>query len=372
MLARRDDADILVFLHIILTGLFESEALDKYAVLIEDYLGRNIYLPAIARHCRSVKKDAADTVKRVLDRAMAVDEGMAVSECLIFAIENHDLQELPLVATVFVPAIKYLISKRNAQWIYRAYFLPEGKKFFHELPSEYADLVLENLLALNRIDHDAESILTPIAMNRPASVWTFFERRVRDKRDRDDHYQAIPYQFHDLAQALAKDVDLATATLRKWYSPGDPMFRFTAGLMLQAIFPAFTDELASSFNQMIARGSDEDYDFASRLLENYHGETPTHEVIKELIERLPENDPRLTRLDICLSNTGGVWGEFGMVAAYRKKKEAIALWQSDSRTKVRAFAASYVRRMEQEIASEQRSSEIRKELRMRDYEVESE
>jgi hypothetical protein len=142
--------------------------------------------------------------------------------------------------------------------------------------------------------------------------------------------------------------------------------------MLQAIFPAFTDELASSFNQMIARGSDEDYDFASRLLENYHGETPTHEVIKELIERLPENDPRLTRLDICLSNTGVVSGEFGMVAAHRKKKEAIALWQSDSRTKVRAFAASYVRRMEQEIASEQRSSEIRKELRMRDYEVESE
>jgi ppGpp synthetase/RelA/SpoT-type nucleotidyltranferase len=370
--ARRDDADVLAFLPVILTGLFESEARDKYAELIEDYLGRNVYLTAIARHCRSVKKDAADTVKRVLDKAIAIDEGMAVSECLIFAIENHDPQELPLVVNVFVPAIKYLISKRDAQWIYRAYFLPEGKEFFHALPSEYADLVLENLLALNRIDYDAECILTPIAMNRPASVWTFFERRVRDKRDREDYYQAIPYQLHDLAQALAKDVDLATATLRKWYSPGDSMFRFTAGLMLQAVFPTFTDELASSLNQIIARGSDEDYDFASRLLENYHGEPPTHEVIKELIERLPENDPRLTRLDICLSNTGVVSGEFGMVAAYRRKKEEIALWLEDSRPKVREFAAAYVRRMEQEIASEHRSAEMRKELRMRDYEVEGE
>ncbi len=371
-LARRDDADVLTFLPAILAGLFESEARDKYSELLEDYLDRNAYLAAIARHCHSVKKDAAGTVKKVLDRAIAVDEVIGVSECLIFAIEQHDPQGLPLVDNVFVPAIKYLISKRDTRWIRGAWYLPEGEKFFHELPSEYADLVLENLLALNRIDHDAESILTPIAMNQPASVWTFFERRVRDKRDREDRYQAIPYQFHDLAQQLAEDVDLATATLRKWYSAGDSLFRFTGGLMLQAVFPIFTDELARSLNQIIARGSDEDYDFASHLLENYHGETPTHEVIKELIERLPENDPRLNRLDICLSNTDAVWGEFGMVEVYLKKKEEISLWQNDSRPKVREFAASYVRRMEQQIASEQRSAEMRKELRKRDYEVESE
>ncbi len=371
-LARRDDVDVLTFLPAILNGLFESEARDKYAELIEDYLGRNAYLTEIARHCCSIKKDAAATVKMVLDRAIAVDEVIAVSQCLIFAIENHDPQGLPLVDNVFVPAIKYLISKRDARWIRGAWYLSEREKFFNELPSEYADLVLENLLALSGIDDDAEYVLTPIAMNRPASVWTFFERRLRDKRDREDRYEAIPYQFHSLAQPLAKDVDLATATLRKRYRAGDRMFRFTGGLLLQAVFPTFTEELASSLNQIVARGSDEDYDFAIHLLENYHGEPPTHEVVKELIERLPENDPKLNRLDICLSNTDAMWGEFGMVEVYRKKKEEISLWQKDSRPKVREFAASYVRSMEQRIASDQRSAEIRKELRKRDYEVESE
>jgi hypothetical protein len=315
--ARRDDADILTFLPVILTGLFESEARDTYAELLEDYLDRNAHLTAIARHCHLVKKDAAGTVKKVLDRAIAVDEVIAVSECLFFAIENHDPQGLPLVDNVFVPAIKYLISKRDGRWVRGAGYLPEREKFFHELPAEYADLVLENLLALNKIDHDAECILAPIAMNRPASVWTFFERRVRDKREREDRYQAIPYQLHYLAQPLARDVDLATATLRNWYRPGDYMFRFTGGLLLQAVFPTFTDELASSLNQIVARGSDEDYDFVIHLLENYHGETSTHEIVKELIDRLPENDPKLNRLDICLSSTDGVWGEFGMVEAYR-------------------------------------------------------
>ncbi len=141
--------------------------------------------------------------------------------------------------------------------------------------------------------------------------------------------------------------------------------------MLQAVFPTLTNELESSLHQIVARGSNEDYDFAIHHLENYHG-TSTHEVVKELIDRLPENDHRLNKLDICLSNTGIVSGEFGMVAAYHNTKEEIALWQNDSRPKVRKFAASYVRSMEQQIASEQRSAEIRKDLRRRDYEAESE
>jgi hypothetical protein len=209
-------------------------------------------------------------------------------------------------------------------------------------------------------------------MNRPESVWTFFNYRVKGKKDGDDYYQAIPFELQELRQLLARDVDLAITELRKWYRAVDPMFRFTGGLMLQAVFPVFTDELARSFIQMIASGSDEDYDFTSHLLENYHCENPTHEVIKELIERLPEDDPRLTRLDICLSNTGVVSGEFGMVAAYRKKKEVVALWLEDSRPEVRAFASVFVRRMDQQITSEQRSTEMRRELRMRDFEVDIE
>jgi|SRR6266487_698561 len=369
-LAKRDDADVLTYLPAIFTGLFESEARDTYDEILEYYLDRSAHLTAITRHCHLVKKAAAGTIMKVLDKAIAVNEVIAVSECLIFAIENHDPQELPLVDNVFVPAIKYLISKRDAQWVSRTVYLPESEKFFHELSSENTDLVLENLLNLNRIDHDAESVLTPIAMQCPTSVWAFFERRVREKKDRKDHYQAIPYQLHELAQPLARDVDLAIATLRKWYRPGDPMFRYTGGLLLQAVFPTFTDELAKNLRQIVVRGSDEDYDFAIQLLENYHGEPPTHEVIKEIIDSLPENDPNLFRLDICLNNTGVVSGVFGMVEAYRKKKEEIALWQNDSRPKVREFAASYMRRMEQEIAGEQRSAEMRNELRKRDYEAE--
>lgn len=84
--AQRNDSNVLTFLPAILNGLYESQARNTYAELIEDYLAHNAYLPAIARHCRLVKKDVANTVKRVLSGAIAVDEGMAVSECLIFVM----------------------------------------------------------------------------------------------------------------------------------------------------------------------------------------------------------------------------------------------------------------------------------------------
>ena len=372
-LVQRNNVDLMVFLSAILDGLYYSNAHDIYEALLKDYLDRDAFLTAIAFHCRSVEKDTADTVKKVLDKAIIADELTAVSESMIFAIEHHDLQRLPLIDNVFVPAMNYIVSKQDVQWIRRAYYLPAVEKFFYEMPSGAADLVLENLLSLKRIEHDAESILTPIAIQRPISIWSFFERRVKEKHNREDRYEAIPYELRDLRIPLVKDIDSAIASLQKWYEASPSVFWYTGGRLLQAVFPLFTDEMASYFHQIIVSGSEADYDFITRLLENYHGEPATYEVMKELIERLPENDLRLSSLYICLNSIdGAVSGEFGMVTALREKKEAIALWRNDSRSKVKKFAESYVKEMEQRIASEQRSSEMRRELRMRDYETEGE
>ena len=372
-LVERNDQEVMTFLPAILTGLFESEVQDKYAELVKGYLNRGLHLTAIVRHCRAVKTGAvADTVKKVLAKSIPADEIIAIFECMVFAIEHHDAAALPLIEDVFIPAMTYAVDKKDARWVRGAYFLREGEQFFKELPPAAIDLILENLLTLAKLDFEAERILTIIAANKLAAVWQFLEGRLQEDRDKEEHYEAIPYQFYGLEKQLGKNSDLAIATLRKWYKPGDDMFRFTGGRLLHAIFPSFTDELAGSLNQLIARGSSEDYDFVINLLENYRGETTTHEVVKQLIDRLPEDDRRLNRLDLCLSNTGVVGGEFGMVEAYQSKKAEISSWLEDTRPKVKKFAAEYIRRLDQRIASEQRSAEMRKELRKRDYDGEDE
>jgi hypothetical protein len=234
-----------------------------------------------------------------------------------FAVQQHDSQKQPLVDNIFIPAIKYFIHHHDPRWVNGVWYLPEAEKFFRGLSPDATALVLQSLLPLKKIDNHAEKILEFVAMNEPSAVWNFLKSRFERDRDGIERYEPIPYRFRALKQPLGCDVQLATRTLRQWYRARDRDFRFTGGRLLNAVFPKFTDELATSLIDVVAGGSQEDFDFAIALLENYTGEVPTHGVVQELIDRLPGDDTRLKNLDICLSKTGVVSGEFGWVEAYR-------------------------------------------------------
>lgn len=311
---------------------------------------------AIARHFRKTGTVSSDSIKEVLKRAVAASDDIAVIECLVLAIERHEPQEHPLVEEVFVPAIKYLISRKDARWVHGAWF----------------NLVLDSLLSLPRIEHHAERILVYIAGQHTEAVWGFFGRRLAEKREeKEESYEAFPYQFHGLEQPLAMNVELAIGSVRDLFRAGDPLFPFDGGRLLSAVFPAFPEAFAQKLTDMAANGSDEDVGFVLGVLQNYKGEAATHPVLKALVNRLPDDDRRLGQVDISLQNTGVVWGEFGFVEAFRGKKAVMASWLDDPRPRVKGFAAEYIRRLGQRIASEQRSAQQMKEQRKRDFETDN-
>ena len=80
-----------------------------------------------------------------------------------------------------------------------------------------------------------------------------------------------------------------------------------------------------------------------------------------------DGDALLSDVEIVLQNTGVVSGEFGMVQAYQSKKQEMAGWLDDPDAKVRAFAESYLRLLDRQIAAEQRRSEESIEMRKRMY-----
>jgi hypothetical protein len=82
---------------------------------------------------------------------------------------------------------------------------------------------------------------------------------------------------------------------------------------------------------------------------------------------LPAGDPLLSGVEIVLQNAGVVSGEFGLVQAYQAKKLEMAGWLVDSDARIRAFADSYVRLLDRQIAAEQRRSEESIEMRKRMY-----
>ena len=309
-------------------------------------------MTALARQWRFSALGNEAFLKAVLDQAMAKEDDIAVMECVVAVVTCHTENLDPLIKSCFEPGLRYLTAKNDARWINGAWFTTQAKTFFSRLSPETADPVLNNLMSIARLDTHAEWILAYIARGHAAAVWAFLGLRIREderERDRQDRYEAIPYQFHELPRILSQDAASAVRVARGLYTPGNTLFQFRGGRLLSAMFPAFPENLAQELTALAHEGSDDDVGFILQVLRTYQGQPATHEVVKELVARLPEDDSRLEIAEICLQSTGVVSGEFGFVEAYRVRKAQIETWQTDTRPQVRAFAERFIRRLDQSI-----------------------
>jgi hypothetical protein len=307
----------------------------------------------------------------VLDKAISKEDDITVMECVVAVITRHSEDLRPLIESCFEPGLRYLTSRNDARWANNAWFTPEAKAFFSQLSGTVTELVLENLMPVQRIDTHIEWILAFVARGHAAAVWRFLGRRILEDHPRSDserRYEAIPYQFHELPKVLTHDAASAVWVTRGLYTPNDTLFQFRGGRLLSAMFPAFPENLARELTTLAATGTDDDVGFILQVLRAYQGQQSTHVVVKELVARLPEDDPRLQIARICLQTTGVVGGEFGFVETYRARKAQLETWVSDTRPRVRSFAEKFARQLEQSIAAEQRRAEQGKELRRRNYE----
>jgi ppGpp synthetase/RelA/SpoT-type nucleotidyltranferase len=365
---KREDPHLARFLVPILQGLSQSSVQDEYRVLVEELLSQGEHLWELGRHFQVVGSVTPAQAEGLLAKAVGTSNGPAVTQCLLLSIKLHDSQARPLVEKVFVPALHYLLEHNDTGWVIEASFINEGQAFFAALPAELANLVLECLLPLPRIDDGDERLLSFIAQMHPAAIWDFFARRLERDEHSEPHYEAFPLSFQYLQEPLARNADSAIAIVREWFRGDDPSFRFRGAMLLRTVFADFPGHFEARLRQMARNGSDEDLDFILEVTQNYHGGVAIHPLLQDIVDRTSEDDPRLSKAEISLRGTEGVVGEFGMVDALRRKKDEVAPWLNDSRPRVRAFAIEYVRSLDRSIAFEQRRAEQATELRQRNFE----
>jgi hypothetical protein len=202
-------------------------------------------------------------------------------------------------------------------------------------------------------------------------VWDCFgarlARRHEDNDDPRERYDAVPYQFHGLEKELSKHPELAIRSGRALFEKDSDLFRFRGGQLLKNAFPSFPEEFGNELMRLVSEGDRKDAQFVIEVMENYHGEEQTHELLKVLIASYP-NDPTV-RSGVAISAEGmeAVWGEGGVANSLRAKIKLIHEWRSDSRPEVRKFAGELIESMELQIADEERRTEERKALRQLQY-----
>jgi hypothetical protein len=171
----------------------------------------------------------------------------------------------------------------------------------------------------------------------------------------------------ELAPHLAGAAKYIVSKSLVWHREDREMFQYRGGRLLSITFTEFTPELEALLKETLLADAAGAARFVVDVLAGYLGLPATHETYKAIVETVQPNDPILGSIEIGLDATGVVSGEFGMVEAYKRKKEELQPWLTDARPRVRAFAQSHDKTLDRMIAAEQRRSEDDLEARKRQY-----
>ncbi|MDQ0561498.1 hypothetical protein QO004_003292 [Rhizobium mesoamericanum] len=360
--------DLLRFVPGFLNGLIKSGDAETYRRIVARFMGEPKSLHLLTMHWKASKPDDLETLKQILRLSIAGDNRVAVIDCVLYAI-NEAPEYVPSPDEFFRPAMHHLIGKRDARWINGAW-LPGRTPFFDKANSADVELVLDSLIECPSLDYQAEQVLGFLSEGHLPALWEFFGRRLEHRREQngDMRYEAVPHGFQLLAPYLAKDANLAIEIGRRWHLKDSTLFGYRGGRVLSQAFPSFSKEFAVALLQLVRDGTNEDSEFVLDVMQNYHGQPATHDVLKEVLVKFPDDERKRDKVVRSVENTGVVHGEFGFVDNLRAKKELVVPWMQDERPAVANFARELTRHLDRDIADEQRRAEARSALRRIEYE----
>jgi ppGpp synthetase/RelA/SpoT-type nucleotidyltranferase len=361
------------FLAGFLNGLSLGSRADLYERTLESELEHGSNLAGVARHLHHSDVRKPEFAARLLDRAIQTGDVTSVIECLLFAVENYDVEKIADPDKFVRDAVVFLNERKDPRWVFEAWFLQNSTKFYESLTPATMSLVFENLGYLREVNYQAERILVRLAERDPSAVWEYFGARLMKKSEEDSaepRFEAVPFRLHGLEKELSKDPQIAINKGLIWFAHDQKLFEFRGGRLISSAFPNCTPEFVGALTELVKTGTDSEADFALAVLQSYRGETSTHVVLKEIVFRFPDDARKLSRIKDSIDSTGLVSGEMGFAEAWRKKKESLKEWLADERPSVKAFAERHIARLDLMVASERRRAESDREMRVRSYDDE--
>lgn len=365
----RLDNRLAAFLPAMLGGLELGVGREVLHRKLLQWIGDHRYVSQILWYQRYAIEVDPQLLESALNAALEAQDNAAVLKAIAASVARHDDVDGGLICCVFLPALRYLNEKSDTRWVSEAAVLPSKSSILQDLSPAQVDLVLTSLCARPHLEYREEEILNEIANSHPTKIVDFFGHRLATERMGigGDGFEAIPYEFYLLQPALQKIPEYAVAAVRKWFAEDKEYFVYRGGRLLANVFPAFTPEYERALQGVAERSSRDDLEFLTQALANYNGQAFTHDLTKRIVDALPPNDPILQHIGMALDSAGSLRGEFGLVEAYRAKREEMEPWLADSRERVREFAGRHIHHLDLQISAEQRRSEEALEFRKRSY-----
>lgn len=350
-------------------GISETEHKNDAYSLAERWCDEGKYLFHLVRFFEFSSEVNEELLKKILDKATSRNDFNTLSQIISSVSAHYSEENKHLVQKFFIPTLETLTAHKNSNWISGFWYRVKSNNILSEMGDAEYNIILCNLLWLQKIDYDVEEILCVIAERSPVLVIQFFCNRLLKKGDEEgmDEYDAVPFQFHKLSKPLSKYPAQAVDTVLEIYDGNNSLFAYFGARLLKNIFPNFPAEFQEKLLAVIQSEDEQKLLFVMRILENYDGNPVIYDVCKELVKILPDGSKLINQLYIILESTGVVSGEYGFVEAYKQKVQEIQPWLQDQNEKVKGFTQNYIESLEKRIEYEQKRADENIALRRHQY-----
>ncbi len=366
------EAQLESFLLDLISGILQSDNKDLGLKIINSWIEKGKHLTESA--CIYLYPAELDipTLSKVLSKAIQVNDTNAIICVVKVSVDKYNgSQEL---RNLLISAIKKLTEEQNPYWVFR--LMGRNDQIFRELGEAEVEVILKNMILVERIDHNCEDVLKPLAESFPINIINFFEARLKRHISRRDYfkYDAIPYKLYELDEVLRKHQDQVIPIIMKWYNHKDYIYNHEASQLLKNIYPSVAGgELEKILLDLIKAGGKNNAVTVISTLRAYDGETFVHNVCKEFIKKFLQ-DPKGElykeyKGDIfsILSATGVVWGEYGMSDSLKRKKDEIQDWKKDTDPIILGFVEEYEKYLDSQIEFWHKRADVDIALMKKEY-----
>lgn len=315
----------------LIAGIYSSSVPEMATDLMNQWIIDNKNLPTIVEVLNYTQEPHivdSGILKKLFAQSKRTKNVVALTG--IVRLSHSNYEKVTSLKGHFLKGIKELKELNSTYWLNGIWYR-RNSLLLESLTSSEADLVLDAMVGLSRIEYHAEEVMLPIAQKWPAKIADFFLKRVKSKENRTrqigDYYDAIPHRFQQLVEPLKENQEIVLPMVLSWYGKGSSkhkwLYQWEASQFIESIFGVeFTAYFEKALKKLVRSADKKNLKAVLSILQNYHGGEKVWDVCREIV-RTYSNDNQYKSIKnsmfTALTNTGGVSGEDGFVKEYEAR-----------------------------------------------------
>jgi len=329
----------------IFIGVWNSSLKGKFINKIAQWLDESKYLWQLSVAFISFDEVSYTLIDKFVDKAIAIEDSQSMSSFIRVMDKCSKYLSVEVINQLSGKIFTFLNQQQNTTWINYVWFARKDQSFIDLLSEGSMKLLVDNLVYVDNIDHQVESVLERVSLNNIVNVFYFFEQRIKRKKpkynDLEDRYEDIPFSLYSINKVLAENPEKLIELIKSNYEYEYGIHQYGVASLFRKCFSPFEPQLIDLILENLNLSNDKELNLVLAIASSYEGHLSILPLVRRILKEIEYDENNVGRINSLLMSTGVVRGEYGAAEAYKRKLEDISPWLKDDHVNVVKFAHQY-------------------------------